>query len=171
MRRRKGEEHESSIGTVLDSLLAKFSVKQVLLERRLLERVEQRLGADFTRHMEPDRFQEGVLWCRVDSPAWAQQYTLLKTEILARLRAPGEADIADIRFAVGKLRRSAYISRVPGAGTEGADDVPLTAAEEAYRHQALANVSPELRESVERGLRQYLLNRRGRGEPRDGAGS
>ena len=62
------------------------------------------VGAVLSRHARPEGVRGKTLIVRVDSSAYAHELTLLKGEILERLRgALGGVELDDLRTRVGPL--------------------------------------------------------------------
>lgn len=60
------------------------------------------------KHSEAVKVKDGVLYVNVDSPVWAQEFSLRKKEIIDKLNALSNDRelIKDIKFKTGKVRRA-----------------------------------------------------------------
>jgi predicted nucleic acid-binding Zn ribbon protein len=102
------------VGSLIDAALKRMGLEARCREQRALLIWPEVVGEANARRSWPERVQEGVLCVAAASPAWAQELTLLKSQILERLRARLGSDlIRDIRFTASR-RRAAR----PAAGRE-----------------------------------------------------
>ena len=69
------------------------------------------VGVDVAKRTRPFRLEKGVLWVKVGSSAWAQELSLLKGVLAARLSELG-IEVSDVRFRVGKVEP---LTRPPGS--------------------------------------------------------
>jgi predicted nucleic acid-binding Zn ribbon protein len=63
---------------------------------------EQAVGTRIARRAQPLRIERGVLYVRVTSAAWANELSLLSSEILAQLEQAG-ITATSLRFSVGPI--------------------------------------------------------------------
>ncbi len=93
-----------------------LSIKDLIEQSAKLQRLgvlDQSTGMDIHRHWEtvvgetvasktrPLRFRQGCLTVAMKSPAWMQQLTMMKPQLLARLAAAlGRDAVRDLRFTL-----------------------------------------------------------------------
>ncbi|MBI4746176.1 MAG: DUF721 domain-containing protein [Deltaproteobacteria bacterium] len=93
----------STIGEILGSLPVKERVK----EYGLWKVWDKLAGEAVSRHCQPDRLKDGILFLKVDSPVWMQQLQFLKSLILEKVNGyMKENAVKDVRFQIGKLRQT-----------------------------------------------------------------
>jgi hypothetical protein len=110
-RRRKEKTIPEDISVVINSILRDQNAQTNFKNMRLLMECKKRIGEDFAQHLRPDRIINGVLYCVVDSPSWVQQYQFFSAEMLRRVNTPPlEEEVLGIRFTVGRLDESPYLS-------------------------------------------------------------
>ncbi len=90
----------TSIGKILDNLPVKARVK----EYGLLKDWDKLVGQQIATHCQPDRLKDGILFLKVNSPAWMQQLHFMKSMILDKLKTHTEGNsVKDLRFQIGKV--------------------------------------------------------------------
>jgi hypothetical protein len=84
----------------------------------------------------------------VDSPSWLQQYQFFTPEILRRVNTPPlEEPITTVRFSLGKIGDSAYLSG--GGEAEVRERYPAISSEDiAALEKTVRALSPELSNSI-----------------------
>lgn len=87
-------------GNILGGILARHNIRKIGALANIAADWRAICGEAVARHCAPADLRDGVLSIVVDSPAWMQQLSFLKAELLDRLRPHG---IEDIRFTRGKL--------------------------------------------------------------------
>ncbi len=116
-----------------------------------LERIRKDWFALFeptlTSHMYPAGCTEKELLINVDSPAWMQQFTYARNDILKKLSPYG---IADLRFRIGRVRQQK--SHKPHSGRQ----LPLSPDDAAFAAATVAHLDAGLRESVRRAMERSL---------------
>jgi hypothetical protein len=137
--------------SLIPSLFASFGLTAKLDEHRLIAAWPKVVGPQIAAHATPRDVRGKTLWVVVDSSTWLHQLTLLKPQLLAKLRPhTGKADIRDVRFVIGDVPVSADVNaaRPPMA-------TPLTPEDEAaVDHAVSALPDTEIRESLRRLLRR-----------------
>jgi hypothetical protein len=119
------------------------------------------VGDAVARHAWPLRIsRDGTLHVAVESATWAQELTLLQSDVLGALRVHlGEATPAQLRFAVGPIPEQPAVSEpVENAPVELAEVPPEVESEASSAAAAIDD--PELRELVARAARTSLLRAR-----------
>jgi hypothetical protein len=104
--------------------------------------------------------RDGTLHVAVESATWAQELTLLESDVLDALRAQlADATPVKLRFAVGPIpEQSAQLEPVGTVAVELPEVPPEVAAEALSAAAAIDD--PELRELVARAARTSLLRAR-----------
>jgi len=124
----------------------------------LWNRWRELVGSEVAAHSQPARWQGGTLVVRVEHPAWIQELTYLKPQMIASIkeRLP-KTPIKDIRFEVGKLELPSEEERADDAiETRG-----LTADEREFVEQVTGEIAdPEIRQAAERAMSKGMARRR-----------
>ncbi|MBF8251433.1 MAG: putative RNA-binding protein containing Zn ribbon [Deltaproteobacteria bacterium] len=90
----------STLGEILGTLPVKERVK----EYGLWKVWDKLAGEAVSRHCQPDRLKDGILFLKVDSPVWMQQLQFMKSLILEKVNVyMKENAVKDVRFQIGKL--------------------------------------------------------------------
>jgi predicted nucleic acid-binding Zn ribbon protein len=89
----------SRIGDLLQRFLRQGPLSEGLERQRALEIWPEVVGEVIAAHSEAISLEGGVLHVRVDGSVWAQELTMLQTQIAAGFaRRLGEGAVTDIRF-------------------------------------------------------------------------
>lgn len=95
---RRGAEH---VGVTLERALKRLGLFRGVRERMALEVWREVVGAPAARNTRPVLVRRGELLVSVSSSTWAQELSLMRNQLLARLNARlGGEVIHSIRFAV-----------------------------------------------------------------------
>ncbi|MBF0309522.1 MAG: DUF721 domain-containing protein [Magnetococcales bacterium] len=115
------------------------------------------VGSRVASHTEPVRLDRHALTVRVDSPAWMNQLTFLKGEILQALQVHLPAlDIRELRFQQGSLQFAQ-----PETTPVSRPLPPPTPEEQAQAEEILSGVSnPELHATLKRLICKHLARKR-----------
>jgi predicted nucleic acid-binding Zn ribbon protein len=100
-------------GNILGGILERHNIRKIGALANIAADWRQVCGETVARHCAPADLRDGVLSIVVDSPAWMQQLSFLKAELLEKLQTHG---IEDIRFTRGKLPGSSGMSRRKTSG-------------------------------------------------------
>ncbi len=88
----------------LDRILKACGMQARLHEYRLFTRWDRTVGPAIARHARPAGLRSGKLQVIVDSPAWMQQLSLMKPEIIGKLHAiQGGHAVRDITLKLGEV--------------------------------------------------------------------
>jgi len=88
----------------LGSMLKARGLGSRLSEYRVFGQWEQSVGTAIARHAQPQALRGKKLTLIVDSPAWMQQLSLLKPEILEKVnRTLGKEAVTDITLRLGEV--------------------------------------------------------------------
>jgi hypothetical protein len=148
----------NSISLTLDKLLKARGFQGRLHEYRILAQWDRSVGEVIARHARPQSVRGNRLSLIVDSPAWMQQLTLLKPEIMEKLnRIAGGTVIKDITLKLGEFP----------SGHESTPEEPLTmqlnADERATIEQYVAKVADAAtRDAIRRVIEKDFLSRKKR---------
>lgn len=75
------------VGSVIDKVLARLGVDEVVDRHRVFGEWPERVGAEIARAARPQRLDGDVLMVGVVSPAWMSELSLRRVEILKSLNA------------------------------------------------------------------------------------
>jgi hypothetical protein len=129
-----------------------------LREYRVFGQWEKAVGAVIARHAQPSSLRGKKMTLIVDSPAWMQQLSLLKPEIIQKVnRILGKDAIKDITLKLGEIALHGGVSDEPPVRAN------LDREEREKIEQALQELhDPEIREAVRRVMEKDLLSRKER---------
>jgi len=95
------------ISNILEKILPSYGLRTRLAEWSLKLKWGEMVGGQVAAHSEPVRLNFKRLVVMVDSPAWVQHLTFLKSELMEKIqRSIGKETITEIRFKVGSLSKS-----------------------------------------------------------------
>jgi predicted nucleic acid-binding Zn ribbon protein len=133
-----------------------------LSEYHVFGRWEKAVGSMIAQHTRPEALRAKKLTVIVDSPAWMQQLSLLKPEIIEKVnRGLGKDAIRDIALRLGEV--------VPKEEQqeEVAVRASLDAGDRAKIEQYVQDVhDPEIRTAMARVIEKDLLSRKREGRSR-----
>jgi len=128
-------------------------------ELEVFQRWEEAVGPQIARRARPSQVRNHRLTIVVNSPAWAQQLSLMKKELLSSFtRILGEDLIRDLYFVSGTVEETRVPEKVPEPPAEPLDDETLRRIEE----EASRIPDGELREAFRKTLRAASRRRRSR---------
>jgi hypothetical protein len=145
------------LSVTLVKMLKAQGLESRLQEYRVFGQWEKAVGKVIARHAQPCAMRGKKMTLVVDSPAWMQQLSLLKPEIVEKVnRRLGHNTIRDIMLKLGEL--------APRAG-EAPEDLPVLAdldRDELEKIEfALQDLhDPEIREAVRRVMEKDFLRRK-----------
>ena len=95
--------HEKSspkrIGDLIPALLEKLGLSQGIHDRLVLERWPEIVGPKIAEVTVAERIRDGKLWVSVGHPAWRNELTFMKRELIDKINlAMGEKVVRDIIF-------------------------------------------------------------------------
>jgi hypothetical protein len=92
------------LSVTLGRLLKSRGLESSLSEYRIVGQWEKAVGAGIARHAQPQFVQGKKLVLVVDSPAWMQQLSLLKPELIEKMnKALGREAITGITLKLGEV--------------------------------------------------------------------
>jgi len=149
------------LSVTLVKMLKARGLESRLKEYRVLGQWEKAVGKVIARHAQPCFLRGQKMTLVVDSPAWMQQLSLLKPELIEKVnRHFGHNVIRDIVLKLGD------VAPRPGQAPE---DIPiraeLTRDEREKIEYAIQDLhDPEIREAVRRVMEKDFLRRKGGGK-------
>ncbi len=145
------------LSTTIDKILKARGMQNRLPEYRISSQWINVVGPAIARHAQPRTLRGGRLLVIVDSPAWMQQLSLLKPEIIEKLNNNLDMDtIRDLTLKLGE------IASLPMQSPER-EQVPaiITQEEREVIAQSIHDVSDsEIREAIKRMIEKHLLRMR-----------
>lgn len=147
------------LSTTLARILKARGLEGRLHEYRIFASWDRTVGPAIARHAQPRTFRGRKLALIVDSPAWMQQLTLMKPEILEKLnRALGAETVGDMTMRLGEVAPAAR----PEVD-EGSSVSELSADERDTIEQYLHDVADaETREAMRRVIEKDFKSRKNR---------
>ena len=144
------------LSNTLGSLLKARGLGSRLDEYRVFGQWEKSVGPVIARHARPQIVRGKKLTLIVDSPAWMQQLSLLKPQIIEKVNAKlGRETIKDITLRLGEVESRTEPSEGPPVRTVlGRDE--LAKIEDYVREISDADT----REAVRRVIEKDFLNRK-----------
>lgn len=89
------------IGAILEKEIKKLGIHKRIKQELALRIWPEEVGENLSSVTRPERVREGILFVSTKSPAWAQELTLLRRNLILKLNARiGRGVIKDIRFHV-----------------------------------------------------------------------
>jgi hypothetical protein len=145
------------LSVTLGRMLKARGLESRLSEYRVLGQWEKAVGAVIARHARPQSVRGRKLTLVVDSPAWMQQLSLLKPELVEKMNKNlGRDMIREVTLKLGEVAPSA-------APEEEAPPVrvSLSREERATIETYLEEIrDPDTRESIRRVIEKDFLNRK-----------
>ena len=93
-----------SVGSVLEVMAARLGIKKQLKRAQVINEWGDIVGAKIAAETKPDHVRGVILFVSCSGPVWAQQLTLLKPQILKKIREKvGPGIVVDIRFRTGRI--------------------------------------------------------------------
>lgn len=146
---------------VVDQLFRSLKLDEPARGYRACKAFQRAAGARILQSARAERMKGAILYVRVSSSAWAQNLSLMREQIVAKLqRTPGGEGVNDLRFHVGPIEELPdWEAPVAAPGAPCVTGGPPTLDEELRR--AIAQVKDdELRAELTR-----LLSPDDRGSP------
>lgn len=146
-----------SITEVLSNSAGRSGMADKFRRYGLWNRWPELVGSEVASHSQPARWQGNTLVVRVEHPAWIQELTYLKPQMIASIKEKlPRTPISDIRFEVGKLVQ--VDEEEDGGSVETRE---LTADEREFVEQVTGEIAdPDIREAAERAMRKGMARRK-----------
>ncbi len=140
----------------LGSMLKARGLGSRLSEYRVFGQWEKSVGPVIARHAQPQAVRGKKLTLVVDSPAWMQQLSLLKPEIVEKVnRTLGKETIKDITLRLGEIESRAEPSEEPRVRSV------LGQGEREKIEDYVRGVSdPAIKEAISRVIEKDFLSRK-----------
>ena len=147
-----------SITEVLGKSAGRSSMADKFRRYGLWNRWPELVGSEVASHSQPARWQGNTLVVRVEHPAWIQELTYLKPQMIESIKEKlPKTPIKEIRFEVGKL---VTVSEEEREG-DAVEIRELTADEREFVEQATGEIAdPDIREAAERAMRKGMARKR-----------
>lgn len=140
----------------LGSMLKARGLRGRLSEYRVFGLWEKAVGPVIARHAQPQAVRGKKLTLVVDSPAWMQQLSLLKPEIMEKVNSTlGKKTINDITLRLGEVESQAAPPEEPPVRSV------LNQEEREKIEDYVRGISdPDTREAVRRVIEKDFLSRK-----------
>jgi predicted nucleic acid-binding Zn ribbon protein len=143
----------------LGSMLKARGLGSRLSEYRVFGQWEKAVGPAIALHAQPQAVRGKKLTLVVDSPAWMQQLSLLKPEILKKVNSTlGKDMIRDITLRLGEVESRARPAEEPSVS-------PVLNQDERAKIEDYVRVinDPDIRKAIGRVIeKDFLSRKRGR---------
>ncbi len=145
------------IGTTLGKLLKARGLEGRIQEYRIVDQWNRAVGPAIARHAQPQALRGAKLSLVVDSPAWMQQLSLLKPEIIEKINeALGREAVRDIILRLGEVHVS---DELPS--DEGPAETALGREERLKIERYVGNIrDPDTRDTVRRVIEKDLQSKK-----------
>jgi len=145
------------LSVTLGKILKARGMQGRLHEYRIQHAWSGAVGPAIARHSQPAGVRGGKLTLVVDSPAWMQQLSLLKPELIGKLNnSLGMKAVSDITLKFGELEQ-----RESEPEREKTDTVILSDEERETIQQSVHDISDTgVREAMQRLLEKDVLRRK-----------
>jgi len=134
--------------TVLGPMLKQLGIENGVRLERLRNEWPDIFEKSISSHMFPATLKEGELLLHVESPAWMQQLTYYKKEIIRKLSSYA---VTDVRFRMGRItkRKQQQEAEKPMR--------PLSPEEISFAASVVAEIRNEaLRDSIRKAIEKSL---------------
>jgi predicted nucleic acid-binding Zn ribbon protein len=147
------------LAKTLDKILKARGMQARLHEYHIGNQWDRTVGPAIARHAQPQGLRAGKLSLVVDSPAWMQQLSLLKPELIEKLnRDLGRATVKDITLKLGEV--------APGNRISPEEELPRAALSAEEREKIEGYVKdigePSIRDAIRRLFERDLQSRKKR---------
>jgi hypothetical protein len=144
------------LSMTLARVLKSCGMEGRLSEYRVLGQWEKTVGAVIARHAQPQSMHGKKLTLLVDSPAWMQQLSLLKPELLGKInRNLGWEAVQSIALKLGEVSSSPKPVEAPVVR------VDLNPSERAEIETYLEELrDPDIREAMRRVIEKDFMSRK-----------
>ena len=147
------------LSTTLARILKSRGLEGRLHEYRIFGLWDRTVGTAIARHAQPRALRGKKLALVVDSPAWMQQLTLMKPELIEKLnRSLGRETIGDLTMRLGEVAHSGR--------PEEADEKPAGAELSAEEREKIARYVQGVEDDTVREAIMRLFGRAAQNEKR-----
>ena len=143
----------------LGKILKARGMQARLHEYRIFSQWSRTVGSAIARHAQPRALRGGKLALVVDSPAWMQQLSLMKPEIIEKLnRNLGRETVKDLTLRLGEVETSSG-----GAPEERPVRAALTREEQETIEHVVQDIGDHnVREAIRRLFEKEVQTRKRR---------
>jgi hypothetical protein len=135
--------------TVLGPMLKQLGIENGVRLERIRNDWPDIFENSISPHMSPAALNEGELLLHVESPAWMQQLTYYKKEIIRKLSSYA---VTDIRFRLGKITKK---NKKQGARKPRRT---LSSEEVSFAASVVADIrDEELKDSIRKAIERSLM--------------
>jgi predicted nucleic acid-binding Zn ribbon protein len=97
--KRKKMQHAEAVSTILSQVLKDKGIAKKIVQYSIFEVWEEIVGTTIAKHTEPLRVVGDTLVVKTKNPAWANELTFMKPEILKKIHKHiPDGSIKEIRF-------------------------------------------------------------------------
>jgi predicted nucleic acid-binding Zn ribbon protein len=145
------------LSTLLGGMLKARGLQGHLSEYRIIGQWEKTVGAVIARHARPQSLRGKKLFLSVDSPAWMQQLSLMKTELIEKVNSGlGRDTVKDITLRLGEI--DSPEQRMEEAPVQ----TPLNAEERERIERFVREIhDPDVREAMRRVIEKDFQSKKG----------
>ena len=87
------------IGDLIPALLEKLGLSRAIADHSVLDRWPEIVGPKIAEVSTPERIRDGKLWVSVSHPAWRNELTFMKRDLIGKINAAlGSEVVKDIIF-------------------------------------------------------------------------
>jgi hypothetical protein len=142
------------IGEILGKASRDLRIDENIRRYGLWEKWSNIVGSEIAAHARPHRWQGHVLVVRVEHPAWIQELSYLKPQIMEKIQSAHiQSKLVDMRFEVGTLPKSPE----QVLAEEAPILRPLDAEEEELVKRVTAEIDdPDIREAAAKAMRRSM---------------
>ncbi|HUJ16619.1 MAG TPA: DUF721 domain-containing protein [Nitrospirota bacterium] len=146
------------VSSTLAGILRSRGMQGRLEEYRIFGQWEKTVGGLVASHARPTTMRGSKLFLTVDSPAWMQQLSLLKPEIIEKVnRGLGKDAVQDIALTLGEVPKAEHTPPAPRSFR-----AELTPDERTRIDDAVAEIrDPEVKAAFRRVMEKDVLSRKG----------
>ena len=145
------------LSVTLGKLLRSRGLESSLSEYRIVGQWEKAVGAGIARHAQPQTVQGKKLVLVVDSPAWMQQLSLLKPELIEKMnKALGREAITSITLKLGEVVSPSKKTTEPAPVRAELDPKERAEIEASLRELH----DPDIKEIMRRFIEKDLTSRK-----------
>ncbi|MDD5723190.1 MAG: DUF721 domain-containing protein [Syntrophales bacterium] len=158
-RLRKHQKNLLKMGDFLPNVLNKKKILLDMLDHRILDAWHKAVGPQISAQTAPFKFKNNTLFVNVSTPAWMQQLSFLKQEIMDKVNTEwGKKEIKNIYLAIGD------IAHTPAQSADTAMDFSLRLLKERDKRiikEQLSQVTDEeLKGILKRVMTKEIIKRR-----------
>jgi predicted nucleic acid-binding Zn ribbon protein len=146
------------VSSTLAGILRSRGMQGRLEEYRIFGQWEKTVGGLVASHARPATMRGSKLFLTVDSPAWMQQLSLLKPEIIEKVnRGLGKDVVRDIALTLGEVPKAEHTPPLRRSFR-----AELTPDERTRIEDAVAEIrDPEVQAAFRRVMEKDVLSRKG----------